>query len=262
MPKISLKGDNLNEMNGKFSHTRLEAPLFLNSIPKSGSHLLRNIMRMFVPLDQHYKNTFIQFPTMKVDKVAWNKDRPTLSWGHLLYSDESALFLRHARKILLVRDPYDWVLARARFFMSEEFQGSLDHLKHGNVSLEELLNLMIFGIHMKVPMMEEIFIHNGVSWLGTQAHVVKFEDLLRHVKNLDDDEAEVFFSNLMDKAGIKGLPEDWRERVRIGSDRKQSGTARENLTGTGMEFPKELPEAQKRIVDFAIPGLRKVLGYE
>ena len=58
------------------------------------------------------------------------------------------------------------------------------------------------------------------------------------------------------------LPGDWRERVRIGSDREQSGTARENLAGATADVPDELPEVQKRLVDFAAPGLRGVLGYE
>ena len=59
------------------------------------------------------------------------------------------------------------------------------------------------------------------------------------------------------------LPEDWRERVRVGSDRQQSGTARENLAGGGKyEVPDELPEIQKRLVNYAAPGLREVLGYE
>lgn len=262
MPKIKLKSDNLNELNGNFEHRRLKQPLFLNSIPKSGSHLLRNIMRMFVPLEQHYQNKFIQVPSMKEDRIAWDINRPTLSWGHLLNSDEALVYLKDARIILLIRDPYDWVLARARFFVSDEFQGSLDHLKSDAVSMEELLNMMIFGIHMKVPMMSEIFTHNGASWMGARAHVMKFEDLVHHVKNLETDEAEVFFRDLMEKAGLDGFPSDWRERVRVGSDKKQSGTARENLTNTQKEFPKELPEIQKRMVDYAVPGLRRLMGYE
>ena len=58
------------------------------------------------------------------------------------------------------------------------------------------------------------------------------------------------------------MPADWRERVRIGCDREQSGTARENLAGGGMfDIPDELPERQKQLVDFAAPGLRDILGY-
>ena len=110
--------------------------------------------------------------------------------------------------------------------------------------------------------MNDIFTHNAVSGLGTKAVLLHFEDLLHHVKNLDRPEAETFFANLLRNCGIDKLPPDWRERVRIGSDREQSGTARENLAGSGMQgVPDELPEKQKALVDYAAPGLREVLGY-
>jgi hypothetical protein len=261
MPRIKLKPDNLNERNAEFTQAPLEHPVFLNSVPKSGSHLQRNIMRMFVPVKQHFKAGFIQLQSMQNDHVAWDKDRPMLSWGHLLYSDRSTIFLKDTRKVLLVRDPYDWALARARFFMSEEFKGAVSHISGYNVTAEQFLNLMIFGIHKKVPDLEAIYMHNGVAWMHTDTLILKFEDLIHNVKNLDEPEAEVFFRKLLDHCGME-VPEDWRERVRIGSDRKQSGTARENLTDIRMELPDTLPEGQKKLIDFAVPGLRKVLGYE
>ena len=262
MPKITLKPDNLNERNAEFTQVPLKQPVFLNSVPKSGSHLLRNIMRMFVPVNQHFKAGFIQLQSMAQDHVAWDKDRPTLSWGHLLFSDNSAIFLKDTRKVLLVRDPYDWVLARARFFMSDSFQGSLEHLKGGNVTVDEVLNMMIFGIHGKAPTLYEIFTHNAVSWLGTKIRLLRMEDLIVHVNNLDTLEAETFFARLMHDCAIGDLPDDWRERVRVGADREQSGTARENLAGGGFEIPHELPDTQKQLVNYVAPGLRQVLGYE
>lgn len=90
--------------------------------------------------------------------------------------------------------------------------------------------------------------------------MLKYEDLLEHVKNLDADAAEVFFRDLFDFAGIE-VPDDWRARIRIGSDRKQSGTARENLDLKGVSVPNELPDAQKQLVEFTAPGLRALLGY-
>jgi hypothetical protein len=124
-----------------------------------------------------------------------------------------------------------------------------------------MLNMMIFGIPEKAPNLYEIYTHNAVSWLGTDVHVLKFEDLLRNVKGLDSDAAEAFFANLFTRLEMGRLPDDWRERVRIGSDREQSGTARENLAGSVIEIPDELPETQKRLVDYAAPGLRSILGY-
>ena len=62
--------------------------------------------------------------------------------------------------------------------------------------------------------------------------------------------------------GHSKLPEDWQERVRLGSKPELSGTFRDNLSGIALEIPKELPSVQKRLVDHAAPGLRKLLGYE
>jgi len=262
MPRVIARADSLNKLNARFSQTPLREPVFLNSIPKSGTHLIRNIMRMFVPVEQQYHQAFIQHPILRQHQVAFSAAMPHLSWGHLLFSDDAAVVLRDTRHLLLVRDPYDWVLARARFFLSDNFQGSLEHLKGGAVSVEEVLNMMIFGIHQKAPTLSEIYTHNAVSWLGTQVRLIHFEDLLAAVKDIEGAGAETFFTDLLGSCGIPELPSDWQERVRVGSDREQSGTARENLTaGATLDVPDTLPETQRRLVEFAAPGLRGLLGY-
>ncbi len=262
MPRIHMKPDTLNEENRKFQQTPLTQPVFLNSVPKSGSHLLRNIFRMFVPVEQQYHEQFIQWPNLEEHAHAFNKDSCYLSWGHLLFSDASVMRLKHARKILLVRDPYSWVLARTRFFLSDEFSGNIDHIKNGVLTVEELLNLMIMGVYQKAPSMQEIFNLNACAWIGTGVYLVRYEQLVENVRDLDSARAQTYFHALFEAGGIT-VPEDWRERVRVGSDRKQSGTARENLSGKADEIaiPKELPDAQKRLVDLQAPGLRAFLGY-
>lgn len=262
MPRILAKGDNLNELNRNYVQQPLPEPVFLNSVPKCGTHLMRNIVRMFVAVQQQYHKAFIQYPILHQHRAAFSRASPCLSWGHLLFSDDTAIAVRNVHHIVLVRDPYDWVLARARFFLSDTFDGSLDHLKGGNVSVEEALNMMIFGIHNKAPTMKDIFLNNAVAWLGTKVKLVRFEELIHNLKNLDSTEAEAYFTKLLQDCAVARLPDDWRERVLVGSDRKQSGTARENLAGDMVELPSELPEAQKRLVDVAIPGYRKILGYE
>lgn len=262
MPRILATPDNLNELNADYDQTPLTEPVFLNSVPKCGTHLIKNIVRMFVPVAQQYDAAFIQLPVLQQHLSAFDERAPKLSWGHMLFSDDAAIALKLVRHIVLVRDPYDWVLARARFFLSDTFQGSLEHLKGGNVSVDEVLNMMIFGIHQKAPHMEEIFRHNGVAWLGTAVACYRYEDFITNLKDLDSPKAEKFFAGLLADCGIGALPDDWRDRVRVGSDRKQSGTARENLKGATFDIPDELPDIQKRLVDYAAPGLRKVLGYE
>ncbi len=260
MPRIVMRADNLNERNAEFAQAPLKIPVFLNSVPKCGTHLIRNIMRMFVPVEQQYHATFVQHPLLRQHgPAAFDPRRPMLSWGHLLYSDDAAILLKPVRNVVMVRDPYDWVLARARFFLSENFEGHTDNIKGGRIETNDLLNLMIFGVHGKAPTLEEIFRFNAVCWLGTKAHVVRYEEMVAHVKRLDTRQAELYFAALFDACGIE-MPDDWRKRVEIGADRRQSATARENLEGA-VDLPDELPEMQKRLVDYAAPGLRGLLGY-
>jgi hypothetical protein len=261
MPVVNLKPDTLNEQNRRFEQRPLQRPLFLNSVPKSGSHLLRNIVRMFVPLDQHYDRQFIQLPILQQHLAAFDPAANRLSWGHLVFSDAAAIELSGVRQAVLVRDPYDWVLARARFFISDEFSGTTEHLKSGNLGVPELLNLMIFGMPQKSPSLLEIFTHNAVAWMGTGAHFIRYEDLIAHLKTLESRAAADYFAALFEALGLGELPDDWRERIWIGSDRGQSGTARENLGGIEVAIPRFLPDMQQRLVDYAAPGLRAMLGY-
>lgn len=261
MPRVMMMKDTLDERIPEFVQTPLKQPVFLNSVPKAGTHLIRNIMRMFSPLEQHYHATFIQHPLLRQHgPIAFDPRTPKLSWGHLLFSDDAAAFTRYTRHVVLVRDPYTWVLARARFFLSENFEGRTDNLKSGAFDTNDILNMMIFGIHQKAPGMEEIFRHNAAAWMGSTTYMIRYEDLVKHVKNLETAEAEDYFTKLFTYCGIQ-RPDDWRKRVEIGSDRKQSSTARENLAGGLTDLPDVLPDAQKKLVDYAAPGLRALLGY-
>jgi hypothetical protein len=260
MPEIWIEPDTLDDENLNFAQAPLREPVFLNSVPKSGSHLLQNILRMFVPVEQQYKADFIQWPNMQQHRSAFSADRPMLSWGHLLMADASVIETAPTRRILLYRDPYDWVIARARFFLSEQFSGNVDHLRSGELSVDELLTMMIFGLPGKAPSLNAIYELNAAAWLGTRVFPVKYEDVVAHVQTLESDAADKFFSRLFDACGI-AKPDDWRKRVTIGSDKMQSGTARDKLTGVAVDFPEILSERHKALVDYNAPGLRQLLGY-
>ncbi len=111
----------------------------------------------------------------------------------------------------MVRDPYDWVLARARFFMSENFEGRTDNLKGGKIETNDLLNMMI-SASTRRPTLEEIFRHNAVAWLGTKAYLIRYEEMVGHLKRLDSKQAELYFAGLFDACGI-AMTDDWRKRV-------------------------------------------------
>ena len=97
MPTINAKPDNLNSLNGNYHQASLTEPVFLNSVPKSSTHLMRNIMRMFVTVEQQYHDAFIQIPILRQHLSAFSQSAPKLSWGHLLFSDDSAIALRNVR---------------------------------------------------------------------------------------------------------------------------------------------------------------------
>ena len=94
MPRVVAQGDNLNELNRNYDQVPLRGPVVLNSVPKCGTHLMRNIVRMFVPVEQQYHQIFIQHPVLKQHLGAFSQDKPFLSWGHLLFSDDAAIALR------------------------------------------------------------------------------------------------------------------------------------------------------------------------
>jgi hypothetical protein len=260
--RVNVKPDMLDDENLKFDQRPLKQPLFLNSVPKSGSHLLRNIIRMFVPVESQYNVEFIQHHFFQQHLAAFDSSRNMLSWGHLFFTEEFKAHLANVRHIVLVRDPYQWVLAQARFVLSNEFQApGLDQFKRPEVPVEAILNLMIEGTRPQLAPLAITYHYNAVAWLGEGVHLVRYEELVSALRVLDSDEAESYFTTLFEACGITRA-DDWRDRVRIGSDRKQSGTARENLTGVAASIPSKLPDEQKRLVDRAAPGLRSTLGYQ
>ena len=260
--RVSVQPDTLDDENRKFAQHPLRQPLFLNSVPKSGSHLLRNIVRMFVPVESQYNAEFIQHHFLQQHLAAFDASKNRLSWGHLFFMAAAKSALVAVRHIVLVRDPYDWVLAQARFFLSNEFQvAGLDRFKTPDTPVESVLNLMIEGTRPQLAPLAITYQYNAIAWLGTDVHLVRYEELIDALRDLESPEAEAYFAALLEACGIV-RPDDWRERVRIGSDRKQSGTARENLTGLAIRIPSELPDEQRRMVDLAAPGLRSTLGYD
>jgi hypothetical protein len=243
-----------------FDQSELKHTVFLNSVPKCGTHLIRNLVRMFVPHAQQYHADYIQIPNLARNLEAFSSERRWVSWGHLLFSDQSAMAVRDARHLVMVRDPYDWVLARARFYLSDQLSHPLNHVKGGACSVEQILNMMIFGVHERAPSLRDMFENNAVAWMGTGVKLVRYEDVTANLKRLESPEAEAFFHDLLEFCGVDPVPDDWRERLRVGTDTRLSRTAREHLT-LSVDLPDTLPDTQRKLVDFAAPGLRALLGY-
>ena len=129
------------------------------------------------------------------------------------------------------------------------------------MSVDDLLTLMIFGVRTLLPSLPDMYELNVVAWLASDAFPVRYEDLVKQVQQIEAPEAESYFAALFDACGISAVPANWRERVLVGADRRQSGTARENLSGILVALPEVLPDKHKRMIEYVAPGLRAVLGY-
>src|SRR5688572_467440 len=95
--RVMSRPDTLGPEVARFQSTPLQKTAFLNSVPKCGTHLLRNIVRMFVPPPQHYDREFLQIPNLDQHKAAaLSAQRPMFSVGHMLFADISLMALKHA----------------------------------------------------------------------------------------------------------------------------------------------------------------------
>lgn len=257
--------------NAMFEHTPLKQPTVLITVAKSGSHLVRNILCMFMPMEQQdYSHT--DLAPIRENKIITT---PTFRWGHIAITPNAANVLQNAKKILLVRDPYDWVLSMARFTTTYLLTGrERNHQPHPHddiyrnkgVTIEELFSIIITGtdVRNQHPSLRSAYVPIAVGWKDLDVHMVRYETVCLHVKALregtDNEETREYFRNLVGAFNID-LPDDWKQRVITGADKHLSMTARENL-GKNYDIPHVLPTRFKRLVDFTVPGLREYLGYE
>jgi hypothetical protein len=255
----------LNELNkalSGFTFAQLRRPILITTVPKCGTHLLRNIMLGFFGQDQILTHDFILSRTVREHAAAFDRNAPKISCGHLRHGDEAIRIAAHSTILVMVRDPYDYVLAYARFLYSRlELSPFARYVKIHRLPVDRVIAAVIFGNQNAENRWTDLrsnFETNAVAWLGGDSKLVRYEDLLGHVEALDD-EAEAYFEQLLAACGSP-LPEDWRARVSIAADRRYSLTARENLD-VDVEVPAELSDVQKGMVDIAAPGLRRILGY-
>ena len=127
--------------------------------------------------------------------------------------------------------------------------------KESRRSLRQVLHLWDrVSIYLPVLLMGALAL--GTYWLVRNSPVFNAPEAAKEARHESD-----YFMRLFTACGLDPVPADWRARVLVGSDRRQSSTARENLAGGQADLPDELPEIQKRLIEYAAPGLRPLLGY-
>jgi hypothetical protein len=251
----------------------------LNSVPKCGTMLLRNILTMFIPWDAIYWD----FITHRRGRFHGGDPRELpghhrFICGHMQYSTESAQALAGYQKILLIRDPRTQVLSYANFlFGTDRYEASAlgRHLQDNNRTFDDAVTAVIDGwprggtlsirhlwpskrtvVHGSV---DQAFRQIARKWEPEAHLVVRYEDLVAHVRDLETPEARRYFETLLKCIDLE-LPDDWIDRVQAGADPAISSTASENV-GIVPDRRKSMTPEQERHLELRAPGLRAALGY-
>lgn len=250
----------------QFAPVELPSRVLLNSVPKCGTMMLRNIALSFAgPAVHHYP--FLVDHNLASHAPGLDNPAKKLFVGHVNWGHRTRGLVRDWRQVLLVRDPYDYALSQARFVHSDGFSGPFhDYVIENKVSFEDTLRFVIFGMNapgVSFPSLAHNYTFNAVAWLG-QATLVNYETLIDAIAGLGiRPSADATILRLLSAMGIDNPPADWRERVKFGAERRWSATDRGNLTNglDESDIPKTLPREFRAMIDTVAPSLRATLGY-
>ena len=200
--------DPVAAVHRRFTHQELPSRVFLNSVPKCGTMLLRNILAMFIPWEEIYW-TFITNNNLPQHQKAIQSPHYKFFTGHLDYTPETSILMRDFTLILNIRDPYGYVLSNARFFYSQpKYKDSLlaRYIQDHGVTFDDVVPLVINGFCFHgevVPNVVEVYVNKAMNWFRTAGKVVSYEELCRHIQNLSTSEAKTYFQDILDLLQIE-----------------------------------------------------------
>ncbi len=253
----------IEELNQSFRQEYLKESFLISSVPKCGTMLLRNILVMFVPLEQIHWPFLSQGDLASAFEIA----QPNFFTGHINRTPHTILVLKNVRQLVLIRDPREYVMAYSRFLFSPEIKETCAlaaYAQHYGLSLGDLIPCVIKGWRLEFgelredhPSVAVMFITHALAWTGN-AYLVRYEQLCHAVSDLNSEFSQQYFRSLLAACGIQ-MPEDWKKRVEVGSDRAISSTASERFSVPGNR--QHLTERELTLLNAAAPGLLDALGY-
>jgi Sulfotransferase domain len=259
MPETGPQDEPILAAQARFVSSPLASDILVNSVPKCGTMLLRNVVYMFVPREAVY------LPFVVNDNLSSKPifEQKVVFTGHVNHDVVSRVVFRDAKHLIIVRDPYDYVLAQARFMFSKVMQERTElarFIATHSLSMDDVVPLMIAGIAFGGniwPSVGDMFARNALSWTD-RCHFVKYEELRKHANAVETAGAYGYFASLLAACGLE-MPSDWQERVEAGADRGLSDTASDDFDVRGDR--NYLIESEKALFASVAPKLREVLGY-
>ena len=236
----------------------LQEPVFCLTVPKSGTHLLANIMRALVGAENVFPGLINSDVLLRPDFAV----EPKVYIGHVSYSLEVARVMGSAPKILLCRDPRDLAVSYCDSLYSGKVPpDDLNQFVRTNlVPPEEALSLVIFGGQMGGTVYLDcgtLFRTYYLQWLPLASLTVRYEDLLPREGNLQRSASIV--RDILGVTGIELSDDEIVRALQEGSDPGKSATFNQGRVGRWREHFSPAHVFQFKSV---APNLVSLLGYE
>lgn len=159
-------------------------PFILNSIPKSGTHLLLQVVQgmglgVVLPSITQYLNPHMLTDIARISTLPPNH----FLYGHLYFSPSyEQQFKQHSiKQLLMIRDPRDIIASLYYYLPSLPNHPVMRYAKSNNLNKEQIINLIITGIKREgyvYPGTNSI-LHNFTQWMrNSDVLTVKYEDVL------------------------------------------------------------------------------------
>lgn len=264
---VGAKDSAATESSRKFKSIELQSSFLLNSLPKSGTILLRNILMHFVgpdainttTLQPHDIYEFQQYPDLFPDK------KPRGLVAHFPFYPQAVVFCRsvpNLRMVVQVRHPLDNSYSLARHISRPEMRDwdkLSEYIVDKGAPLSEVVFYCLTGLKFAGVEVEGVVDRytRFLAWRALGARLSKYEDLIQAIRELGSATSDQYFAGLLSDFGI-GRPGDWEERVAAGSHGDLSWT----YTGIHeRETAPEIEAAHAAILRMTAADVLAELGY-
>lgn len=171
----NLKNITQRSVNIAPTHGKMQHPIFVSSLPKSGTWLLREILKMATGLQAHEPHIGSGLPDYENEMLIEFPSGTFFSW-HSSLTSRSVSLLRdcHAKNIFLIRNIYDVLLSMLNH-LSRDVDAAIGRSVIGssyfeNKTIEQSLTLMISGFTS--PLM---------TWMGAGPLLKQIDSMLELV---------------------------------------------------------------------------------
>jgi hypothetical protein len=225
-------------------------PILVNSIPKSGTHLIESLL---CKNNVYYRKLSPTYnPRIHSTKILSNQisqmNRNEVIFSHFPYSPDLLYTTKShdVASLFLMRDPRDIVVSNAHFIPT--LKKHVHHQALVNLRFDQRLDILIRGSEsLEVPSIFEKY-EPFVPWVEHADLVLRFETLS---KNASAEEKTASMNKIMALTGIE-FPQENQE-----TDSTQNTTFRKGISG---EWASILNEEQKEL--FATNNVIRTLGYK